>query len=62
METILHGVKWFNASFGISQAVLVPIGYCSCGISEFNEGSAAPQYLSAGQHLTFSFDNVSGLH
>ncbi|CAH0555543.1 unnamed protein product [Brassicogethes aeneus] len=46
-ESIVHGIKWLNASFGVSQAVLVPLGPCSCAVAE----TPAP-YLKIGSATT----------
>lgn len=48
METIMHGINWFNVSAGVSEAIIVPVGYCSCGHNEIVDGTVPPRYLSAG--------------
>ncbi|KAF2899131.1 hypothetical protein ILUMI_07040 [Ignelater luminosus] len=48
MESISHGIKWFHCSSGISQAVLLPVGQCSCAHPETPEGVLPTEYLKAG--------------
>ncbi|XP_060527776.1 intermembrane lipid transfer protein VPS13B isoform X2 [Cylas formicarius] len=50
-ETIIHGLNWFNCMGGISEATLVPVGYCSCSHVEVNE-STVP-YLKLGSPANF---------
>lgn len=45
-DTLIYGLQWFNCTGGISEATLIPAGYCSCGHFEVNE-STAP-YLKLG--------------
>lgn len=53
VEILMHGMKWFNATVGVSEAVMVPVGYCSCSFKEVQEGTAPPVYLTAGSFLFF---------
>lgn len=48
VEILIHGMKWFNATVGVSEAIMMPIGYCSCSFKEVQEGTAPPVYLTAG--------------
>lgn len=48
VETIAHGVEWFNAKIGISEALLLPQGHCTCGHPEVIDGVTSPYYLKAG--------------
>ncbi|CAG9862165.1 unnamed protein product [Phyllotreta striolata] len=47
-ETIIHGLKWLNSTCGISQAVLLPMGSCSCSHTEIPDHSTAINYLKIG--------------
>ncbi|KAL3269017.1 hypothetical protein HHI36_008101 [Cryptolaemus montrouzieri] len=47
-ETITHGPKWLNSTFGISEILLSPLGYCSCSAMETLEGSKPLPYLRIG--------------
>lgn len=49
LETIAHGVEWFNAKVGISEALLIPQGHCTCGYPEVFEGCLPSPYLKAGK-------------
>lgn len=51
VETEAHGVEWFNAKLGISEANLIPQGHCTCGHAEVFEGQAEPTYLKAGSSV-----------
>lgn len=53
MESVSHGIKWFHCSSGISQAVLLPIGQCSCAYLETHEGVLPTEYLKAGSVFLF---------
>ncbi|VEN36376.1 unnamed protein product [Callosobruchus maculatus] len=44
-ETVIHGMKWFNAMGGIGQAVLLPVGPCSCGEVEITDEKHPSNYL-----------------
>lgn len=46
-ETIIYGLKWFNACGGISEAILLPKGSCSCSHQEVNDGDSV-HYLKIG--------------
>lgn len=48
-DTIMHGVKWFHVSCGVSQIVLVPVGPCTCSHIETPAGLAPADYLKAGE-------------
>lgn len=48
VETVAHGLEWFNARIGISEATLNPQGHCTCGHAEVYEGQPEPNYLNAG--------------
>ncbi|KAF5303499.1 hypothetical protein FQA39_LY09962 [Lamprigera yunnana] len=48
VETITHGLKWFNCQVGVSQIVLFPVSHCSCGYPETPEGITSNEYLKAG--------------
>lgn len=56
-ETIIHGLKWFNAVGGISQAILLPVGFCSCAHLEITDENVPVHYLKIGinllQHIAF---------
>ncbi|CAG9819390.1 unnamed protein product [Phaedon cochleariae] len=47
-ESIIHGLKWFNATGGISQAILLPIGSCSCSYIENLDDNNPSHYLKIG--------------
>lgn len=46
-ETIMHGLKWFHAAGGISEAILLPKGNCSCSYQEVNDEEGV-HYLKIG--------------
>lgn len=48
VEMLMHGIKWFNATVGVSEALMVPIGNCSCSFKEVQEGIPPPVYLTSG--------------
>ncbi|KAK4875062.1 hypothetical protein RN001_011484 [Aquatica leii] len=48
VESIAHGLKWFNCKVGISQIVLLPVSQCCCGHVEMYDGSTPSEYLKAG--------------
>lgn len=48
VEMLMHGIKWFNATVGVSEAALIPIGNCSCSLKEVQEGMDTPVYLTSG--------------
>ncbi|KAL1506203.1 hypothetical protein ABEB36_005605 [Hypothenemus hampei] len=45
-DTLIHGLNWFNCTGGVSEAILLPGGHCSCGHLEENESSTP--YLKLG--------------
>ncbi|XP_056633940.1 intermembrane lipid transfer protein VPS13B isoform X1 [Diorhabda sublineata] len=47
-EIIIHGLKWFNAMGGVSYAVLLPLGVCSCSYIEIVDESVQMNYLKIG--------------
>lgn len=47
-ETIVHGLKWLNSSFGIGQALLFPVGPCSCSHEEIEDDQIGYCYLALG--------------
>ncbi|XP_072392830.1 intermembrane lipid transfer protein VPS13B [Diabrotica undecimpunctata] len=47
-ETIIHGLKWFNAMGGVSQAILLPMGPCSCSLIEIPDETSQINYLKIG--------------
>ncbi|KAG5888478.1 hypothetical protein JTB14_022106 [Gonioctena quinquepunctata] len=51
-ETIIHGMKWFNCMGGVSQAVLLPIGICSCSHTEILDESMLVHYLKIGSETS----------
>ncbi|KAJ8984787.1 hypothetical protein NQ317_003700 [Molorchus minor] len=51
-ETVIHGLRWFNSMGGVSQALLLPVGFCSCGHPEIKEESAPNPYLKIGSVST----------
>lgn len=48
VEMLILGVKWFNVTLGVSEAVMVPIGNCTCSFKEVPEGISTPVYLNSG--------------
>lgn len=48
-ETIIHGLKWLNSMGGVCQAILLPMGPCSCSHAEVPEGSHSINYLKIGK-------------
>nr|CAH7751442.1 unnamed protein product [Callosobruchus chinensis] len=52
-ETVIHGMKWFNAMGGIGQAILSPVGLCSCAEVEITDEKYPVNYLEIG-----SFTNL----
>lgn len=48
-ETITHGPKWLNSTFGISEILLSPLGYCCCSAMESPEGCKPIPYLRIGK-------------
>lgn len=56
-ETVIHGMKWLNATAGVSEVLLFPVGQCSCSFIEVNEDSPIP-YLKLGKLLHFSKSNL----
>ncbi|CAG9772920.1 unnamed protein product [Ceutorhynchus assimilis] len=51
IDTIIHGLEWFNCTGGISEASLIPLGYCSCGYAEVNDNTVP--YLKLGSMSNF---------
>nr|CAI5821779.1 unnamed protein product [Callosobruchus analis] len=47
-ETVIHGMKWFNAMGGIGQAILLPVGPCSCAEVEITDEKRPVNYLQIG--------------
>ncbi|XP_044753199.1 vacuolar protein sorting-associated protein 13B isoform X2 [Coccinella septempunctata] len=52
-ETITHGPKWLNSTFGISEILLSPLGYCSCSVMESPEGCKPIPYLRIGSQSSY---------
>ncbi|XP_045475296.1 vacuolar protein sorting-associated protein 13B [Harmonia axyridis] len=52
-ETITHGPKWLNSTFGISEILLSPLGYCSCSAMESPEGCKPIPYLRIGSQSSY---------
>ncbi|CAH2007814.1 unnamed protein product [Acanthoscelides obtectus] len=53
METVIHGMKWFSAMGGIGQAILLPVGLCSCAETEIIEEKHPINYLQIGSPTSF---------
>lgn len=51
-ENIMHGFKWLNASGGISEALLLPKGPCSCSCPEVVDDDSI-NYLKIGKLYVF---------
>lgn len=48
VESLMQGLKWFSATVGVSEAILMPVGNCTCSYKEVQEGAPTPVYLTSG--------------
>lgn len=47
-ELIHHGKQWSNSTFGISEILFYPIGYCTCSYQDVIDPENVKEYLKAG--------------
>lgn len=50
-EFIYHGKQWSNSTFGISEVLLYPVGFCTCSQPDVVDPENAKEFLRAGINL-----------
>ncbi|KAK9889545.1 hypothetical protein WA026_006900 [Henosepilachna vigintioctopunctata] len=52
-ESVSQSPQWFNFTFGMSEILLSPLGYCSCATMETTEGCKPIPYLRIGNQANY---------
>lgn len=55
LDTIVAGREWTSVQMGIDEALLVPQGSCSCGVSDVWDNMETQYYLKTGTGNIFLF-------
>lgn len=54
LDTIVAGREWTSVQMGIAEALLIPQGSCSCGVSDIWDKTETQYYLKTGKYTFYT--------